>query len=453
MMEFYDIEATWKGFTIVLKSDTLDSVRRELTEKNIIYNDTEDPTILRITNQEKLLLFEIEFLTVQQSTMKDFFEKIFKSASLNLEKKINNIETLIYYDKEKKELKNIDYQNRFIGYREHIDNNIIDTGVIEEDRIKVNPEFWLLLLDIYKENEVCTTEIKVIENLFLISILLLIFEKTTISLNDDKKSHDWIFNMHSNKRKNSTKVNWNEILTGLEQFGDISDIKGVYDWIKAEDMFETKIQIIRNYIIKSDGIVFSQDMLLSIKSMYKIVILQQTDIYFEQQNKLLDVLVDIKKDEIKKNNELLTKILALVTTFGLGLYGKILSSSNTKDSIVKILNSDGTLVFLLSLFLICIIFLTLSYYLSFKDKKDYLTKLKYIYKMKYQIEEENFTFIEKEVELFQKSKWKYWITLIVIICSVVIILMYCIFDSKVTEVLYCISILFKIILWVQFTVC
>lgn len=355
---------------------------------------------LKIYNAPKKLFFEGEFITSDDLD----FEQFLKRYS---NKKFSEIQSFYKQDGVFQSIfRNLDEEKKL--YSSILDENNIITDGISEDKILIPPSLFSEMQKAYGiEESNIQSALNYLSELFS---LFMIADKSKINIDDDNVYFEFLFFCKNNK-KHVLSITWRDW-----SYFNTSTFYQCYEWvlIKNNENFKinTLLQVVKQYLGNLSNLNNLENITNGLDSILNRIILNETQEYFLQQNKLKDEFIDYKKMDMESNNSLMKSLLGLITTIGLAYYGKVITIKNFHFNEK---NENLALIFFFGL--IAILFFCISYILNYFDRKEYYNSLKNIYTEKFVFSEDDFKAILKEPELI-KGHYKYLITLL---CSIIVV--------------------------------
>ncbi|MBC1504514.1 hypothetical protein [Listeria booriae] len=286
-------------------------------------------------------------------------------------------------------------------YNFFIDNNNIDLRDVDKEMVKIPPDLFYQLNKMYHEHE--GASIDSLNYLTEIFVLFAITEKSKLIKTTESFSFEFTFTCEG-RNNHILVVPWGE----WEYFKNDAFYK-CYDWIitKSEEGFklETLLDVLRQYFSSLADISDTEDFTPSLDSILKRILLYETKLYFEQQNKLREEFINYQKMELDAKSSVMKNLLGLITTVGLAYYGRIVLLKNFK---IIDKNRDIAIIFIFAL--IAIIFFAFVFWVNYMERKRYYRSLRKIYTEKFAFSSNDFdSIVEKPT--FLRKQWLHWVTL------------------------------------------
>lgn len=267
----------------------------------------------------------------------------------------------IYRDNHNWTIDKIDVEDEMEKYNNVIKSNIINRDIknfsvnllrkVENPSQKIlhlNRIFILLFLS-------TNTEIKILENGFIFDFKII----------EDRVSI-------------SEKYGFSEVNTN-----DIDLLNSVYDWVINDtgyyNTYKQRLDIVRSIIVKSGTFRINEDIVNKAESIFKRIISQETDKYFDEVSNLKNDFLKITERENDIYQSLHLKLIGWFSALALLVFDKIKDYSGN-DIFYKLLMSDSQKTELLLIMLICaLVFILIIYILEMRKNQDEYEKLKSFY--------------------------------------------------------------------------
>lgn len=267
----------------------------------------------------------------------------------------------IYRDNHNWKIEKIDVKDEIEKY-----NNVIKTNIINRD-IK---NFSINLLRKVENPS------KKILHLNRIFILLFLSTNTEIKILENGFIFD--FKIIEDRISISEKYSFSEVKTN-----DIDLLNRAYDWIINDtgyyNTYKQRLDIVRSIIVKNGTFRINEDIVNKAESIFKRIISQETDKYFEEVSNLKNDFLKITERENDIYQSLHLKLIGWFSALALLVFDKIKDYSGN-DIFYKLLMSDSQKTELLLIMLICaLVFILIIYILEMGKNQDEYEKLKSFY--------------------------------------------------------------------------
>lgn len=365
-----------------------------------------DNGVFSFYNHSKVSFYEDFFLQHKDTSFKKMLQK--------LEKKdfTATIETLLFLESKQDfiSIPAIDEAALNLYTTVLKGNNIVNELDIKRSQLEIPPTYFFTLLEHLEEENISAITKKSL--IYYSELFSLFFLANKTTFNDGKFDFE-IIGVNGDKTKKT--IQW-------QQWDQLCDYKytKIFSWVlkncdKALKK-DTLIKIVRQFFLEKKNFEWESDYLYSLDSLLRIVVQQETQKYFEQQNKLKDEFIAYSKMEIDSKKQLLKSLLTLITTLSLGYYGLIFKVEN-----FDIFSPNKPLKILFIFALIAIIYFSVIFYLDYEERKIFWKKLKNIYVQKFYFSEMDFKNMLPKPELLKGQK-HYIIILIIfitLVCSMI----------------------------------
>ncbi|MBC2163879.1 hypothetical protein [Listeria booriae] len=394
MKEGVFTNGVWYGtsFSLNMDEEQTGQLIKILGIKSEDYNFNDG--VLEIDSCKNLLFLDVEYVN-EVSEFEDFLDNYTNKS----------FEGLKYFSKSKMNVFPIKFSSKKIqeDYNVFIDNNNIDLKNIDKERVKIPPDLFHKLNKMYIEYEIVAVDcLNYLTELFS---LFAIAEKSKLKGDGDNIVFEFWFT-GENKKSHVLEVPWKE----WGYFKNDTFYK-CYAWIitKKNEGFkiETLLDVLRQFFESLADISKLEDVTSSLDSVLKRILLYETKLYFEQQNKLRDEFIKYQKMELDAKSSVMKSLLGLITTVGLAYYGRI---SLLKDFKIADKNRDIGILFIFAM--IAIVFFAFIFWVNYAERRRYYISLRKIYTEKFAFSANDFDSIVEKPSLIKKQ-WTYWITLIV----------------------------------------
>lgn len=267
----------------------------------------------------------------------------------------------IYRDNHNWKIEKIDVKDEIEKY-----NNVIKTNIINRD-IK---NFSINLLRKVENPS------KKILHLNRIFILLFLSTNTEIKILENGFIFD--FRIIEDRISISEKYSFSEVKTN-----DIDLLNRAYDWVINDtgyyNTYKQRLDIVRSIIVKNGTFRINEDIVNKAESIFKRIISQETDKYFEEVSNLKNDFLKITERENDIYQSLHLKLIGWFSALALLVFDKIKDYSGN-DIFYKLLMSDSQKTELLLIMLICaLVFILIIYILEMGKNQDEYEKLKSFY--------------------------------------------------------------------------
>ena len=300
----------------------------------------------------------------------------------------------IYRDNHNWKIEEIDVKDEIKKY-----NNVIKSNIINRDikNFSVN-----LLRKVENPSE---------KILHLNRIFILLFLSTNTEIKILENGFTFDFRIIEDRISISEKYSFSEVKTN-----DIDLLNRAYDWVINDtgyyNTYKQRLDIVRSIIVKSGTFRINEDIINKAESIFKRIISQETDKYFEEVSNLKNDFLKITERENDIYQSLHTKLIAWFSALALLIFDKIKNYSGN-DIFYKLLMSDSQKTELLLIMLIfALVFILIIYILEMRKNQDEYTKLKLFYTKSLMFDGKDF---EAKVE-FPKIDDRYITIIVGILC-------------------------------------
>lgn len=231
---------------------------------------------------------------------------------------------------------------------------------------EIPADFFDLILPITTESQKILNYMKELFSLILLSDSVNLEENT------------FIFRVENSENESSEKkITWKE-WDSL----DGSNYYEAYSWLKLKHTenygMSTLIKVIRQVLGKSENLQLENNITSKFESMLNIIISEQSEVYFDQQNKLKEEFLNLNKAEIDSNNKLFSKLLGLIVSVGAAIYGVLIKNLNA-DNKIEILKPNNIIGISFCIALLAILFFFFTYFVDIHQRRKLYIKLKKFY--------------------------------------------------------------------------
>lgn len=267
----------------------------------------------------------------------------------------------IYRDNHNWKSEEIDVKDEMEKY-----NNVVKSNIINRD-IK---NFSVNLL---RKVENPSQKILHLNRIF---ILLFLSTNTEIKILEDDFIFD--FRISEDRISISERYAFSEV-----NINDIDLLNSVYDWVINDtgyyNTYKQRLDIVRSIIVKNGTFRINEDIVNKAESIFKRIISQETDKYFEEVSNLKNDFLKITERENDIYQSLHLKLMGWMTALSLLIFDKI-KDYDGADVISRLLNSSSEKTQLLLVLLVCALLVILIIYIleMWKNQDEYL-KLKDFY--------------------------------------------------------------------------
>ena len=267
----------------------------------------------------------------------------------------------IYRDNHNWKIEEIDIKDEMEKY-----NNVVKSNIINRD-IK---NFSVNLL---RKVENPSQKILHLNRIF---ILLFLSTNTEIKILEDGFIFD--FRISEDRISISEKYGFSEV-----NINDIDLLNSVYDWVINDtgyyNTYKQRLDIVRSIIVKNGTFRINEDIVNKAESIFKRIISQETDKYFEEVSNLKNDFLKITERENDIYQSLHLKLMGWMTALSLLIFDKI-KDYDGADVMSRLLNSSSEKTQLLLVLLVCALLVILIIYIleMWKNQDEYL-KLKDFY--------------------------------------------------------------------------
>lgn len=365
--------------------------------KKLSYNEEEQ--IIEIFNASEILLYELEFIK----------ENPFKHILNKFKDKINE-EFFYFYNEQDTIFERISFL-RFCNKEEFeqiLSKNKFDVG-FENELLNIPPELFSIF------DGKCFTE----EEKKIVTYLKNLFSLLLISEYTNYKNGTFLFSiMLENGDFTSIQVKWKE-WDSLESLNFFI----AYEWIVKETdnaiKIGTKLKVVREALRREGSFSIGQDAVNRFNSMLNVIIKNQTDKYFEQQNKLKNDFLDLNKKELDSKRQLFTKLLAVIATIGATFYGVFKPEYIVKFGDMSLLSKNPIIGMVCLVAIVSIIFFSITFILDIIERRKIYNKLKRWYVNNFGFSVEEFT-SSVDKPYFLKNNWIQWFLIILFIILLIV---------------------------------
>lgn len=267
----------------------------------------------------------------------------------------------IYRDNHNWKIEEIDIKDEMEKY-----NNVVKSNIINRD-IK---NFSVNLL---RKVENPSQNILHLNRIF---ILLFLSTNTEIKILEDGFIFD--FRISEDRISISEKYGFSEV-----NINDIDLLNSVYDWVINDtgyyNTYKQRLDIVRSIIVKNGTFRINEDIVNKAESIFKRIISQETDKYFEEVSNLKNDFLKITERENDIYQSLHLKLMGWMTALSLLIFDKI-KDYDGADVISRLLNSSSEKTQLLLVLLVCaLLVILIIYILEMWKNQDEYWKLKDFY--------------------------------------------------------------------------
>ena len=345
---------SWQGTSYVIVNDESNRDLINFLQANHVKLEEENGKYIVYQNNNTTTIFNLHDYVNTREHFRDI-EKYF--SDIDFSRNIN----FIFCDSDNRKIEEIDVRDEFEKYDNVIRSNNINRDIknfsvnllrkVENPSQKIlhlNRIFILLFLS-------TNTEIKILENGFVFDFKII----------EDKVSV-------------SEKYGFLEVKTN-----DIDLLNSVYDWIISDagyyNTYKQRLDIIRSIIVKNRSFRINEDIINKAESIFKRIISQETDKYFEEVSNLKNDFLKITERENDIYQSLHLKLMGWMTALALLIFDKI-KDYDGADVISRLLNSSSEKTQLLLVLLVCaLVVILIIYILEIWKNQDEYWKLKDFY--------------------------------------------------------------------------
>lgn len=371
----------------------------ELNDNDYKYNAIKEE--LEIYNDLTKLVFEDEFL--QEPSLE--FDNVLKRYH---DKNYSQLSVFSWYAEQFQQL-----PGNLVEEKKLLTNLLKENDILKDGYLKYSPDIPpSLFKEIVRLTNVFDEKtLKIYNYLTELFSLFALANKSKITLENDSKFE---FFFYTEEKSRSLKIDWRD-------WSKLEDMKfyDCYNWVfnknKGKLKIDTLLEVVRQFFTNVDNIMELKNISHSLDSILNRIIMNETQNYFEQQNKLKNEFIDYQKMEISANEKLMKNFLTLIVSIGVAVYGKAIL---IKD--FKFLDRSNKLGIIFVFGILAVLMFTFSYIISYSERKNYQEKLKNIYVQKLSYSKKDFESYVQSPTLF-KNHWAYWITII----ASLIVLMLC----------------------------
>ena len=170
-----------------------------------------------------------------------------------------------------------------------------------------------------------------------IFILLFLSTNTEIKILEDGFIFD--FRISEDRISISEKYGFSEV-----NINDIDLLNSVYDWVINDtgyyNTYKQRLDIVRSIIVKNGTFRINEDIVNKAESIFKRIISQETDKYFEEVSNLKNDFLKITERENDIYQSLHLKLMGWMTALSLLIFDKI-KDYDGADVISRLLNSSS----------------------------------------------------------------------------------------------------------------
>ena len=214
--------------------------------------------------------------------------------------------------------------------------------------------------------------------LHLERIFILLFLSTNTEINISNEGFVFDFKIIEDKVSISEKYGFSEVKTN-----DINLLNSIYDWIINDtgyyNTYKQRLDIIRSIIVKNGSFRINEDIINKAESIFRRIVSQETDKYFEEVAHLKDDFLKITERENDIYQSLHLKLMGWLSALALMIFDKI-KDYNGSDVVNRLLDSDSQKTKLILLLLVGTLgVILIIYILEMRKNQDEYWKLKYFY--------------------------------------------------------------------------
>lgn len=345
---------SWNGTSYVIVNDESNRDLIDFLQDNNIKLEEENGKYILYQNNTTIFnLNDYVNTTTHFSDIGRYFSDIDFSRNINF----------IFYDSDsdKWKIKKDDVRDEFEKY-----DNVIRSNNINRDikNFSVN-----LLRKVENPSQ---------KILHLNRIFILLFLSTNTEIKTLENGLVFDFKIIEDKVSVSEKYDFLEVKTN-----DIDLLNSVYDWIISDtgyyNTYKQRLDIIRSIIVKNGSFRINEDIINKAESIFKRIISQETDKYFEEVFNLKNDFLKITERENDIYQSLHLKLMGWMTTLALLIFDKI-KDYDGADVISRLLNSSSEKTQLLLVLLVCaLVVILIIYILEIWKNQDEYWKLKDFY--------------------------------------------------------------------------
>lgn len=312
----------------------------------------------------------------------------------------NNLKFIYYYE----EYINMKYTNscsKIVNFSHEVDKY----GKVIKQNI-INRNIKNLSVNLLREIENPSLKVK-----RLLKIFILLFLSTNTEITQNANDMIFSFRIQEDREVVEENTSFSEI-----NIDTVEILMKIYDWIVDENgyhnTYKQRLEIIRSIIVRMHSFELNETIIEKAESIFKRIISQETDKYFEEVSLLKNDFLKITERENDIYQALHIKLIGWFSALALLVVDKVKDYSG-HDLLNRLLVSDSQKTKLLLLLLICaLIFISIIYILEIRKNQNEYEKLKEFYTNSLMFDGRDF---EAKVE-FPKIDDRYIAIIIGVLC-------------------------------------
>ncbi|AND80193.1 hypothetical protein [Streptococcus pantholopis] len=348
------VKGNWNGtsYEIINEEDTKDIIEK-LSLNGIGDYDDEEKIKYIIYNNKSVMFCFSDYLEQQEhiSSALEYFK------NKDFEQDVINIELTCDFDREE-----LYFGNEVLALAEVLKDNRITARNVNLKNFSIN----------YLCHIKQTEKVKYLRKLLMLSV----FANLT-NIEENKFSFSFL-----------TNNDFNDLIERTYDYScidntEIEIMDSIYSWIFNQDnenktCFQ-KINIVRNLIVRNGLLEFKDTFLDSAKSIYKRIINQDTDKYFEQVNQLKNDFLTIAERENTIYQSLHLKLMAWLAALGITIFDKI-KDYEGQNVIQRLIESNSQkTILILGLLVGALFYIVAIYCIEVRKMQEEYSKLKRFY--------------------------------------------------------------------------
>ena len=173
----------------------------------------------------------------------------------------------------------------------------------------------------------------------------------------------------------------NEVICNFD-FDDIHSLNlfDIYTWVvQSKENLNTRLKIVREFILKKDSFVLVESDLLGIKSAFNRIIKEETEKYFEQVNMLREDFFKINKRRQENLQSLHLKFLGWGSSIALFVYSELQGIKSEELWFSFFCSKSEKVSLFLIIFIMALVSIWAIYVKEFQETKKEFKKIKKFY--------------------------------------------------------------------------
>ncbi|EAA0080674.1 hypothetical protein DOV16_08265 [Listeria monocytogenes] len=215
---------------------------------------------------------------------------------------------------------------------------------------------------------------------FVQSIYILLF----LSNVTEYDNNNFIFKVKFDDKEAVKQISFDEL--------EVFNLFEIYSWIvESKENIQTRLKIIREFIIRKDSFKLSSEDLCSAKSAFNRIIKEETDRYFSQVNVLKDDFLKLSERKQESYQALHLKFLGWGSSIALFIYSEM--KDKPSDNLWQKLlfsNTEKSLLFLI-IFIVSLVTIWVLFVKEISENRKEYEKIKLFYTKQLFFDENDFS--------------------------------------------------------------